>query len=172
VIAHVVASHGAADRYLGTLAATLGDLDGAAAHLERALALNRRMGARTWLAHTAHAYGRILLGRGDGDRPRAVALLGEAETLAEEIGMPALAHRLEALATCAPPARLPDGLSFRDARLLGLLAAGASAGEIGASVGVSEHAAFNTVRSLLRRTGCATRRDAAALAGRLGLAGA
>jgi DNA-binding CsgD family transcriptional regulator len=85
--------------------------------------------------------------------------------------MPALLRRLEALGASGPAPRLPDGLSFRDAHVLALLAAGMSNSEIGASVGVSEHTAVKTVRSLLRRTDCGSRRDAAALAGRLGLVG-
>ena len=167
VIGHVVACYGAADRFLGMLAATLGDLERAATHFERAMELNHRMGARTWLAHTGYQYGKTLLARGDGDRSRAAALLGEAETLAEQIGMPALLHRLEALGASG----LPHGLSFRDAHLLALLAAGMSNSEIGATMGVSEHTAVRTVRSLLRRTGCGSRTDAAAVARRLGLAG-
>jgi len=44
--------YGSANRYLGMLAATLGDVDGAAEHFERALEMNAALGARTWLAHT------------------------------------------------------------------------------------------------------------------------
>ena len=50
MIGHGVACYGAADRYLGMLAATLGDTDDAAGHFEAALHLNRQMGANTWLA--------------------------------------------------------------------------------------------------------------------------
>ena len=78
MIGHLVACYGAADRYLGMLAATLGEPGRAEEHFELALELNRRMGASTWLAHTAYEYGRFLLGRGRGDRDRAEALLGEA----------------------------------------------------------------------------------------------
>ena len=46
MIGHVVACYGAADRYLGMLAATLGEWERAETHFERAMALNRRMGAR------------------------------------------------------------------------------------------------------------------------------
>ena len=45
MIGHVVACYGAADRYLGMLAATLGEWERAELHFERAMALNRRMGA-------------------------------------------------------------------------------------------------------------------------------
>ena len=58
MIGHLVSCYGAADRYLGMLAATLGEWDRAEEHFERAIELNRRMGAGTWLAHTAYEYAR------------------------------------------------------------------------------------------------------------------
>ena len=66
MIGHLVACYGAADRYLGMLAATLGEWERAEEHFERAMELNRRMGAATWLAHTAYEYARLLLARGGG----------------------------------------------------------------------------------------------------------
>ena len=83
MIGHLVACYGAADRYLGMLAATLGESERAEEHFERALELNRRDGRATWLAHTAYEYGRLLLARGPATRDRAEALLGEAAALAE-----------------------------------------------------------------------------------------
>ena len=97
-IGHGVACYGAADRYLGLLAATLGDHDRAVDHFEQALAVNRGMGATTWVAHTLYAYGRTLRMRGRGDDAvQASALLSEAATLAERIGMPTLLARARAL---------------------------------------------------------------------------
>jgi purine-nucleoside phosphorylase len=60
MIGHVVSCYGSADRYLGALASTLGEWERAERHFERALALNRQMGAQTWIAHTAYEYGRML----------------------------------------------------------------------------------------------------------------
>ena len=76
MIGHGVACYGSADRYLGMLAATLGDVDAAGRHFEAALERNRRMGARTWLAHTDYEYGRML--HREGERERAQRLLAEA----------------------------------------------------------------------------------------------
>ena len=104
MIGHLVSCYGATDRYLGMLAATLGDESRAVGHFEHALDLNRRMGAATWLAHTAYEYGRFLLAQGRGDRDRAGALLAEASTLAGSIGMPTLLARIEALGTTRTPA--------------------------------------------------------------------
>jgi DNA-binding CsgD family transcriptional regulator len=168
MIGHLVACYGAADRYLGMLAATLGDAERAETHFERALELNRRMGAATWLAHTAHQYGRLLLLR--GERDRAGALLGEAAGLAERIGMPALLARVRVLGAAGPLEQLPDGLSAREAQILRLVARGLSNREIGASLFISEHTAANHIRSILRKTGCANRTDATSYAYRHGLA--
>ena len=44
MIGHLVAFYGVADRYLGMLAATLGEWERAEEHFERAMELNRRMG--------------------------------------------------------------------------------------------------------------------------------
>jgi DNA-binding NarL/FixJ family response regulator len=170
MIGHLVACYGAADRYLGMLAATLGDGERARNHFEHALELNRRMGARTWLAHTAYQYGRLL--RSYGDRDHADALLAEAAALTELIGMPQLRERVRALGTSAelPAVALPDGLSAREAQILKLVARGLSNREIGATLFISEHTAANHIRSILRKTGSANRTDATSYAHRHGLA--
>ncbi len=167
MIGHGVACYGAADRYLGMLAATLGEDDSAAGHFEAALHLNRQMGARTWLAHTAYEYGRMLLTREDSDRGEQ--LLAEAALLAETVGMPTLLARARALAPASSPA-LPDGLSIRELDVLRLMARGLSNREIGATLFISGHTAANHVRSILRKTACANRTEATAYAYRRGLA--
>jgi DNA-binding CsgD family transcriptional regulator/tetratricopeptide (TPR) repeat protein len=165
MIGHLVSCYGAADRYLGMLAATLGDAGRAEAHFERALELNRRMGALTWLAHTAYEYARFL----GAQQAPADALLAEAAALAEQVGMPALLARVRALGAPAPAARLPGGLSPREAQILGLVAQGLSNRQLGATLSISEHTAANHVRSILRKTGCANRTEAASFAHRHGL---
>ena len=165
MIGHGVACYGAADRYLGMLAATLGDTDDAASHFEAALHLNRQMGADTWLAHTAYEYGRMLLAHGDSDR--AQQLLAEAALLAEAVGMPTLLARARALAPVSS-SPLPDGLSIRELDVLRLVARGLSNREIGATLFISEHTAANHVRGILRKTACANRTEATAYAYRRG----
>ena len=89
MIGHLVACYGAMDRYLGTTAAVLGDWERAEDHFHAALALNTRLGARTWLAHTAYGYARMLLARNAGDdRSHARGQLGLALGLAQTIGLP------------------------------------------------------------------------------------
>jgi predicted ATPase/DNA-binding CsgD family transcriptional regulator len=172
MIGHLVACYGSADRYLGMLAATLGESERAEGHFERAMEQNRRMGASTWVAHTAYEYGRFLLGRGRGGSDRAEALLGEATTLAERIGMEGLLARIRALGVPAPDGGLPAGLSPREAQILELVARGLSNREIGEELSISEHTAANHIRSILRKTDCANRTEAASYAHRHGLASA
>ena len=122
MIGHLVSLYGAADRYLGMLAAALGMPDRAALHFEAAIELNQRMGADTWLAHTAYEYARLLLGgeRADADRERGAAMLAEAARLSKRIGMRTLSTRVAELASPATAAELPDDLSPREAQILRL----------------------------------------------------
>jgi DNA-binding CsgD family transcriptional regulator/tetratricopeptide (TPR) repeat protein len=170
MIGHLVACYGSADRYLGMLAATLGEPGRAEEHFERAMAQNKRMGASTWVAHTAYEYGRFLLGRGRGARDRAEILLGEAATLAERIEMEGLLGKIRSLGVAAPGTGFPGGLSPREAQILGLVATGLSNREIGEKLSISEHTAANHIRSILRKTDCANRTEAASYAHRHGLA--
>ena len=170
LIGHMVACYGAADRHLGMLAATLGEWERAETHFERAMELNTRLGARTWMAHTAYEHGRMLLRQGRDRRDRAGELLAEADRLAEEIGMPALLARIRSLGAPRAVAGPPDGLSFREVQILGLVAKGLSNREIGGELFISEHTAANHIRSILRKTGCANRTEAASYAHRHGLA--
>ncbi len=170
MIGHLVACYGAADRYLGMLAATLGEQRLAEQHFERAMAQNRQMGAPTWVAHTAYEHGRFLLRQGRGERERGEALIGEAATLAEAIGMAGLLERIGALGVHAPAPDLPGGLSPREAQILALVADGLSNRELGEKLSISEHTAANHIRSILRKTDCANRTEAASYAHRHGLA--
>jgi len=172
VVGYGVACYGAADRYLGMLAATLGDWEAAATRFDAALELNRRMGASTWVAHTAYQYGRMLHARGrDEDGDRAASMLSEAAELAESIGMPTLMARIDGhTSAAAPPAVLPDGLSPREVAILRLVARGLSNRQIGEELFISAHTAANHMRSILRKTSCANRTEAATYAHRHGLA--
>jgi DNA-binding NarL/FixJ family response regulator len=124
------------------------------------------MGATTWVAHTAHSYGRTLRMRGrSGDAVQASELLSEAAALAARIGMPVLLARARALGARIEHARMPpDDLSRRELDILRLVAAGRSNREIGAELCISGHTVANHVRSILRKTGAANRTDAAGYA--------
>jgi DNA-binding CsgD family transcriptional regulator len=159
---------GAADRYLGMLAATLGDVDAAEAHFASALRLNRDMGATTWLAHTYYEYARMLLSNDQLDR--AGPLLTEAQALAERVGMPTLLDRIGTLHSERPRSRpLPDGLTSREVEVLVLVVRGRSNREIASALSISEHTVANHVKSILRKTRCANRTEATSYAHERGL---
>ena len=127
VIGHGVACYGAADRYLGMLAATLGDHDRAIEHFERALAFNRAMDATTWVAHTLYAYGRTLRirgGRDDAAQATDAAVggrgAGRPDRDADAAGPRPRARRRGR----RRPGRPPDDLSWREVEILRLVAAG------------------------------------------------
>jgi DNA-binding CsgD family transcriptional regulator/tetratricopeptide (TPR) repeat protein len=171
LVGHLVACYGAADRYLGVLAATLGEWERSERHFEAAEALNRSLGARTWLAHTLFEHARMLLARGGPHAKAAAApLLGESFSLAREVGLPALTARVTGYgARVRPDGALPDGLSAREIEILRLVARGLSNRDIGGELFISEHTAANHIRNILRKTGCANRTEAAAYAHTRGL---
>ena len=68
------AAWGAAARPLGRLAVALGDVEGAQAHFEEAVALHRRWGTRPWLAITIRDYAAAL----PGTPPASLVQEGEA----------------------------------------------------------------------------------------------
>jgi DNA-binding NarL/FixJ family response regulator len=125
------------------------------------------MGAPTWVAHTAYEYGRVLL---DRDRPRALASLAQAGSLAEQIGLVGLLAKIGALDAAGRADPLPRGLSPREAQILALVARGLSNRKIGEALSISEHTAANHIRAILQKTECANRTEAASFAHLNGLA--
>jgi len=95
VVAGEWASFGAGSRFLGQLAATMGRWQEAESQFDQALAMNARMGAKPWLAHTQFQYARKLLGRCvAGDIERARTLLDESEAISRQLGMRSLETRI------------------------------------------------------------------------------
>jgi DNA-binding CsgD family transcriptional regulator/tetratricopeptide (TPR) repeat protein len=185
--AYMLAAYGAADRTLGELCVLLGRHRDAETHFEAALRLERRTRMPVWLARTQLAYGRFLGERGGpGDRERATAMLRASREAGLAFGMARLTAETTALvdrfsaARVAPaseagerPAgdRAVGALTARELALLPLLAEGRTNREIGERLHISQHTAANHVRSILLKTGCANRTEAAAWALRQGLAG-
>jgi tetratricopeptide (TPR) repeat protein len=101
---------GSAARYLGMLAALMGDYGDAQARFEDAIAMNARMGARPWHAHAQFELGAMLLGRGNpDDRERALELIGAARESAASLGMIRLARKIDELPTA--PSAQPAGVA-------------------------------------------------------------
>ena len=83
---------GAATRYLGLLAGTLGRWDDAVRHHEDALITNTRAQAPPWIARSLRELASALVARSDpADAPRAIDLLQRAEQEARALGMRTLA---------------------------------------------------------------------------------
>ena len=185
--AYMLAAYGAADRTLGELCVLLGRHRDAETHFEAALRLERRARMPVWLARTQLAYGRFLGERGGpGDRERANAMLRASREAGLAFGMARLTAETTALVdrfsaarnALAPGAeerpagdRAVGALTARELALLPLLAEGRTNREIGERLHISQHTAANHVRSILLKTGCANRTEAAAWALRQGLAG-
>jgi DNA-binding CsgD family transcriptional regulator/tetratricopeptide (TPR) repeat protein/energy-coupling factor transporter ATP-binding protein EcfA2 len=160
MIGHGVALLGSADRYLGMLAATSGDLVDAERRFVSAEMLDRAMDSATWTAHTLAERGLAL-----GDE----VALRDALALAGHHGLARVAERIGHVAPSPPAVPLPDDLSPREVTVLCLVAGGGSNRQIGDHLVISEHTVANHVRSILRKTGCANRTEAAAYAYRRGL---
>jgi tetratricopeptide (TPR) repeat protein len=78
-------------RFLGMLASVTRDWAISEEHFEAALAMDERLEAWPWLAHTQYEFAAALLARGRaGDMIRADSLLGAAAETAARLGMPAL----------------------------------------------------------------------------------
>jgi eukaryotic-like serine/threonine-protein kinase len=102
---------GSASRTLGRLAALMQRWDEAEGHFENALRMHVRMGARPFLARTQGQYAEMLLRRDSaGDRQKALRLLGEALSIAQEVGMRCAVEEFTALKLRA------QGVEGRDTR--------------------------------------------------------
>jgi tetratricopeptide (TPR) repeat protein len=99
VCANGIVCLGATSRVLGCLATTLRRFETAEAHFEHALALNTRIGARSFLVRTRRAYATMLLDRAAaGDPERAATQVEAGLALAGELGMALELRRLDDLA--------------------------------------------------------------------------
>jgi tetratricopeptide (TPR) repeat protein len=118
VVAPAEVSAGSVSRALGLLATALSRWDEAERRFIDAIAMNETMGARPWVAHSRHDYGRMLLARDRaGDRDAARAQLRRALTVSRELGMTTLTRRIERLleepevaspvSAAGPPAAAP-----------------------------------------------------------------
>ncbi len=92
-----------ADRVLGCLAITLGNLVAARVHFEDAIKFCRAGGFRPELAWTLHDFAEALIESSRrADRTRAINLLGEAETITTECSMRPLLDRIGAVRRSIP----------------------------------------------------------------------
>jgi class 3 adenylate cyclase len=91
---------GAADRFLGILAGTMGQFDLAVQHLEEASAIETRLGSAPLLAQSQYWMARMLRLRNEpGDEARAAELLNESLTTAHQLKMRTLERLAASLTT-------------------------------------------------------------------------
>lgn len=157
---------GPADRLRGGLANLLGFRQQADVHFRAAMALADTSASPVWRAHVQHDW--AVLAAANGDMANAQLLAEQAHTTAVALGMNTMAEQAASLlARISAPAASPishDGLSERELDVLRLIAEGCSNREIGEHLFISQHTAANHVRSILQKTRCANRAEAAAYA--------
>ena len=162
---------GSADRYLAQLDSVLG-APTSDEHFERALEMDRRMGAVTHQVETLAAWSRHRAGHpADGEgSPSAASLAEEARALARRIGHRRVLREPDADPAPHPErAPLPYGLTEREVDVLRLVADGLSNREIGERLFISANTSANHVRSILIKTAAPNRTKAAVFATEHGL---
>jgi DNA-binding CsgD family transcriptional regulator len=150
---------GTISRYLGLLAATIGDRAGAEELLREAIARNRATGARPDLAAATLDLARVL--------PRDRAGLAEAATLTRDAlglairldmpGMVAAAGRFAA--EIAAERDEVDPLTAREREVAEMVADALTNRHIAERLVLSERTIESHVRSILAKTGCANRTE-------------
>jgi DNA-binding NarL/FixJ family response regulator len=157
--------------YLAGLAASAGWSERAAGHFERAIALNRSMRAWPWLVRSLVRHGTFLLSMSsETQRSSGLQQLREAEQLARRIGMTQVIEDIDRLLEARGAGdTLPDHLTTREAEVLRLLAVGRTNKDVSLVLSISLNTVATHVRSILSKTNCANRTEAAAYAMRHGL---
>ena len=152
--------------YLGMLARTFGDADNARKHFDAALASHRAMTAWPWLARTELHYGALLVAlESPADQAAGRELLRDAEQLASRLSMVTLLDEIGTLLSGSDAHEsLRDGLTAREVEVLRLLAMGRSNKDISTVLSISLSTVATHVRSILSKTHCANRTEAAAYA--------
>ena len=159
---------GPADRLRAALSELAGRPEDADAQIAAALAFARNAGSIPWEARVEHTHAWIHLRRGDDRAARRH--LDRAIELAAPIGMesvlqpPPVTGRSSGGAGGSREREQPAGLSSREIDVLRLVAAGCSNRQIADELLISANTAANHVRSILQKTGCANRAEAAAYA--------
>jgi len=154
----LIATFGSTERFLGRVAAHLGDHAAAERCFVAALEMDRRMRSVVHVAETLAHHALFAGAVGQPDRARDLAR--QAREIAEPIGQLRVLRLLETLEGTQPSPG-PDGLTERELEVLRLLATGLSNQEIGAHLHISGNTAANHVRSILIKTGAANRTQAA-----------
>jgi predicted ATPase/DNA-binding CsgD family transcriptional regulator len=165
---------GAADLYLAMLACTANRPELARKHFDHALMLNRAMRAWPSLARTLFRHGAFLVAQQAAEERRlGLQQLREADHLARRLGMARLVLDIDALLHARDGGvTYPDELTAREVEVLRLLAIGRTNKDVSLVLAISLNTVATHVRSILNKTQCANRTEAATYAIRHGLQGA
>ena len=154
-------SGGSVSRYLGQMAALMGEWDRVETDFARALRRNLETGARGELADTRFDWAMALLRRGIArDRERASAMLEAAERGAIELGMEPLRQR--ASASRAALKAGPSPLTDRELEVAALVAEGLTNKEVATRLRLSVRTAENHVLNVMNKLGLDNRAQVAA----------
>jgi DNA-binding CsgD family transcriptional regulator/tetratricopeptide (TPR) repeat protein len=161
---------GTTELYLAMLVCTANRPDIAREHFDNAVTHNRAMRAWPYLARTLYRYGVFLLGRStDTERRMGSQQLREAEALARRLGMSRLVVEINSVLHVREGVGFPDELTAREVEVLRLLAIGRTNKDVSLVLDISLNTVATHVRSILNKTQCANRTEAAAYAIRNGL---
>ena len=161
---------GSTELYLAMLACTANRPDIAREHFDNAVAHNRAMRAWPYLARTLYRYGVFLLARStDAERRMGSQQLREAEGLARRLGMSRLVVEINCVLHVREGVAFPDELTAREVEVLRLLAIGRTNKDVSLVLDISLNTVATHVRSILNKTQCANRTEAATYAIRHGL---
>ncbi|HET6966482.1 MAG TPA: AAA family ATPase, partial [Acidimicrobiales bacterium] len=152
----MIALFGSCDRYLGRVAALLGEQSEAESCFETALEMDRRMGSVVHTGETLAHYAAFAAHA--GRTGQAEQLAAQARQIAEPVSHVRVLRLIDAIPQQAGG---PDGLTDRELEVMRLLAAGLSNQAIGHRLHISANTAANHIRSILMKTGAANRTQAA-----------
>ena len=161
---------GSTELYLAMLACTANRPDIAREHFDNAVTHNRAMRAWPYLARTLYRYGVFLLARStDSERRMGSQQLREAEGLARRLEMSRLVVEINSVLHVREGVGFPDELTAREVEVLRLLAIGRTNKDVSLVLDISLNTVATHVRSILNKTQCANRTEAATYAIRNGL---
>lgn len=159
VAGQFVALFGSADRYLGAVDSLLG-LGEPEECFAAALEMDTRMGAPVHRAQTLTALAVHRSRRGDA-KGEVKDLARRVHSIGEPLGLVRVMRQLPGPPRPAAVAERPSDLTAREVDVLRLLGDGLINREIAERLFISENTAANHVRSILTKTGCANRTQAA-----------
>jgi DNA-binding CsgD family transcriptional regulator len=162
--AGAVASFGSIERVLGVLARSLGRLDTAVRHLERAVEREGDAGMHPWLALSRYELARTLGERGrSGDVPRALALATQSREAADTLGMRPVSGHASALHDALRlRTRQSRVLTPRETEIARMGAEGLTSREIAEAMHISSRTADNHVQHILDKLELRSRSQIAA----------